>query len=108
MLYLLTKYFMRLALRGFFHKIEVMGREHIPAKGPFILVSNHPSALMDPIVIATALSRALHFIAAAEFFGGRFTSRLLSSQFNMIPVLRPGKKATKETDNEDDVSVVSE
>jgi 1-acyl-sn-glycerol-3-phosphate acyltransferase len=78
-----------MAVRFYFRKIDVIGNEYVPKKGAAILIVNHPSALLDPLVVAVLAGRQLHFVAAAEYFGSKLTTWLFKKQFNMIPVYRP-------------------
>jgi 1-acyl-sn-glycerol-3-phosphate acyltransferase len=59
----------------------------VPASGPLMVLANHPSTFMDPIVIATLLNRKVYFLAKGELFKSKFTKWLLP-KFNMIPVYR--------------------
>lgn len=99
MLYSLTKSIIHLALRGYFRKIVAIGEENIPKNGPIIFIANHPSALIDPLVVSILIRKKLHFIAGAEFFGKGFKSWLLREQYNMIPVYRPKEGNGKNVDN---------
>ena len=45
----------------------LIGRENIPQKDPFIVVSNHGS-LLDPPLLGHALGRNISFMAKAELF----------------------------------------
>src|ERR1043165_8963678 len=57
-----------LALRVFFRRIEVAGRERIPLKNPVIFVLNHPNALVDPVFILCLAPRRVSFLAKAPLF----------------------------------------
>ncbi|ABM71375.1 putative 1-acyl-sn-glycerol-3-phosphate acyltransferase [Prochlorococcus marinus str. MIT 9515] len=46
---------------------KLLGREHIPQKGSFILVSNHGS-LLDPPILGHAVGRNISFMAKSELF----------------------------------------
>ncbi len=46
---------------------NLIGRENIPQKGSFILVSNHGS-LLDPPLLGHAVGRNISFMAKAELF----------------------------------------
>tara|TARA_B100002051_G_C16648497_1_gene592608 strand:+ start:97 stop:717 length:621 start_codon:yes stop_codon:yes gene_type:complete len=46
---------------------HLIGRENIPKKGSFILVSNHGS-LLDPPLLGHAVGRNISFMAKAELF----------------------------------------
>lgn len=50
-----------------FFPCVVVGREHIPAKGGFILASNHESNI-DPVLLPVACPRQMRFMAKEELF----------------------------------------
>jgi 1-acyl-sn-glycerol-3-phosphate acyltransferase len=64
--YAASKLLVQAVLYGVF-RMEVTGREHEPAEGPFLAVSNHWSAF-DPPVLGAALRRKVHFMAKQELF----------------------------------------
>ncbi len=101
MIYTLTRSIVKMALKGFYYNIRVIGKKNLIEDVPTIFLSNHPSALMDPLVVSTHIGRKLHFIAAAEYFGKGFQSWLLQHEFNMIPVYRPSHYEGKKIDNSD-------
>lgn len=84
-----------LALRTFlhtYHRLEIVGREHLPQTGSFVMVSNHASHL-DALCLLAALPYArLHhaFPAAAQdyFFVGLPRAALAAILFNAIPFAR--------------------
>jgi 1-acyl-sn-glycerol-3-phosphate acyltransferase len=52
------------AVRLYYRRVEVVGRERIPATGPAIIVANHPNSLADAFLLASSLTpRKLNFIA---------------------------------------------
>ena len=69
MFYLFFKQLVGYSLSIFFKKIQFIDKENLPDKGPVIIVANHPSAVIDPIIIATKIKGELSYIAAAEWFG---------------------------------------
>lgn len=71
-----------------FFRIHVYGKENIPDKGAFVLVSNHQSYL-DPVFCGIPLRRPLYFLARDSLWRNRFFGRLITS-VNTIPV-RQGK-----------------
>lgn len=89
MLYNLLKQLIRLTLNAYFRHITIRGEENIPEGVPVIFVANHPSAFMDPMVVAVFIDRKLHFITAEEFMGKGLQAKIYETQFNMIPVYRP-------------------
>lgn len=89
MIYSLLKFLCRITIRAYFRRYQVDGQENIPRKGPSIFVANHPSAFMDPIIVATVVKPQMYFIAAGEYMGKGFKAWFLQKAFHMIPVYRP-------------------
>ena len=50
-----------------YHRLEMDGLEHVPTKGPFLVVGNHISVL-DPFYIAAVLPGRISFMAKEESF----------------------------------------
>lgn len=67
-----------------FFRLRTYGRDNIPRKGAFILVSNHQSYL-DPVFCAVPLKRPSSFLARDTLFTNWFFGPLISS-LNAIPV----------------------
>jgi len=63
---LVSKIFV-LPIYKFFFNGQLIGRDNIPQKDSFILVSNHGS-LLDPPLLGHALGRNISFMAKAELF----------------------------------------
>ena len=63
---LVSKLFV-LPIYKFVFKGHLIGRDNIPQKGNFIMVSNHGS-LLDPPLLGHALGRNISFMAKAELF----------------------------------------
>lgn len=52
------------SVRLYYRRIEVEGRERIPAAGPAILVANHPNSVIDAFLLCTQVTgRKISFIA---------------------------------------------
>ncbi|NOQ72931.1 MAG: hypothetical protein GQ574_13060 [Crocinitomix sp.] len=78
-----------------------MGRERIPKTGPYIFVANHPSAFMDPIVVATSIRPPVYFIAAGEYVGTGLKGWLFKKALHSIPVYRPSTRPEDAHKNKD-------
>ena len=96
MMYQFLKQLIKVSLFFFFKHIVVNGKEHIPDKGPLILVSNHPNTFMDPLLIAAITRQRIGFIANAGLFVNKIVARVFS-YFHVIPIYRkkdiqPGEK----------------
>ena len=60
---------LRLALWVFFRDIDVRGRDQVPAGVPLIFVANHPSVMMDPLIIGlNAPGKTPHFPGKGTLF----------------------------------------
>jgi len=98
-LYVLTRVVALLAY--VFFRLRVEGLEKLPARGPFILSSNHQSYL-DPIVMSGVLPwgvfRGIFSVGTSEIFGSAFMRTLarwlrvvvLDPDANLIPAMRAG------------------
>ena len=78
-----TLAFMRLMFR-----LEAIGVENIPARGPVLIVANH-SSVLDPPLIGSASDRQLTYLAKAELFKIPLFGALIHG-LNARPVRREG------------------
>lgn len=69
-------------------RFQTRGSENVPRKGAFILASNHRSNL-DPPILASAISRKLHFMAKVELFDNKIFVAVLK-RLNCIKLNRQG------------------
>ncbi|UCC43429.1 MAG: 1-acyl-sn-glycerol-3-phosphate acyltransferase [Candidatus Zixiibacteriota bacterium] len=67
-------------------RIRVTGRDNLPARGGFILASNHVS-YYDPLVAGSWLNREVYFLAKKELFKNWLFGRILR-RVNAIPLRR--------------------
>ncbi len=65
---------------------KVEGLEHLPADGAVIVAANHVSN-WDPIMVALAINRPVHFMGKAELFNHKILGKLLKT-FNAFQVKR--------------------
>ncbi len=63
--------FVRLLLR-----VDIKGRENVPEDGVFFVCANHISN-WDPVLVAIAVKRPIHFMAKAELFRNPLLGKLL-------------------------------
>ncbi|WP_181899419.1 lysophospholipid acyltransferase family protein [Flagellimonas nanhaiensis] len=85
--YFLIKYWIRAGLFCYYQKIEVVGSERIPEKGPVLILSNHQNALMDVLLLATRCKRKPWFITRSDIFKGSVLNSLFGF-LQMIPIYR--------------------
>ncbi|HEX8561113.1 MAG TPA: lysophospholipid acyltransferase family protein [Pyrinomonadaceae bacterium] len=56
------------ALRVFFRRVEVVGRERVPRDGACLFVLNHPNGLVDPVFLLCYAPRRVSFLAKSPLF----------------------------------------
>ncbi len=87
MLYRFIRPFATLALQVYFRKIYIANRNLFPKDKPVILAVNHPTAFLEPCILACFLPRPLHFLTRGDIFKNKFIARILYS-LNLIPIYR--------------------
>ncbi len=85
--YRLIRPFARLTLRTFYKKIYMTGLENYPKDKPVILALNHPTAFIEPCILATTLPQELHFLVRGDFFRQPLHNHLLRGM-GCLPVFR--------------------
>ena len=67
-------------LVGLLHPLQIRSREHLPAKGPFIVIANHVSMWDVLFISRMLLPLRTEYMAKEELYGhGRFISFVLDS-----------------------------
>ncbi len=87
LLYFFLRSLVVISYRIFYSKTTVLHPERLRFKGPGIVVSNHPSTLMDPLNVGIQTPRRLSFLANAGLFGNPAFAAFL--KVYCIPVERP-------------------
>ena len=82
-----ARWLVRKALHVYYPRIEVEGRERIPAGGAILFVANHPNSLMDPAVIGFTAQRPVHFFAKAPLFDVPVFGAIMKA-LGMVPAYR--------------------
>ena len=83
----------------FFRKKYLINKEGYDIKGPFIMVSNHPSTLTDVMNAAKQYDGYIHFLANAGMFKNPLFGGFLKNTF-AIPIERPVDVGGGKIDNE--------
>lgn len=79
----------RLLIHLFFARVEVLHAERFPGEGAVLVVSNHHSGLIDPMLLIAALPRPPRFLAKAALWRPRYLLlRPLLNAARAIPVHR--------------------
>ena len=87
MLYYLVRPIARIGLKVFFRKIYFTNTEVIPKDKPVIFAANHPTAFLEPCLLACFQNRPLHFLVRGDFFQHSLARKVLMS-LKMIPIYR--------------------
>ncbi|MEQ8703314.1 MAG: 1-acyl-sn-glycerol-3-phosphate acyltransferase [Phaeodactylibacter sp.] len=87
MLYSFVRPIARLGLKAFYRKIYVSNAERMPRDKPVFLASNHPTAFIEPCLMACFLDRPLFFLVRGNLFQKKIFDQLLRS-LNMLPIYR--------------------
>jgi len=83
----LMKLYITIGLSFYYKKIIVKGLENVPKNKAVLFISNHPNALIDPLITATTCKRNTHYLTQAGAFNNAFVKKILFSA-RMIPVYR--------------------
>lgn len=87
MLYYFIRPFARLTFQMLYRNIRFKGMENIPKDVPVIFAVNHPSAFLEPCLMATWLPKSLSFIVRGDLFKTKFKRMLLAS-IHLVPMFR--------------------
>jgi len=86
-IYFILKHGVRIGLKVFFRKIFFSNQDLIPKKGPTIFALNHPTAFIDPMVLASIAQPSMHFMLRGDMFKSSFAKWFLN-QIHAIPIFR--------------------
>lgn len=85
--YRLLVRFFRLVNQLYFTEVHTVGRQHVPDEGPLIIAANHPSSILDSILLGTQIPRRIHYLAGSKLFRWPILARLFR-HLGAIPVYR--------------------
>lgn len=75
------------AVRIFFRRIHLQNFQNVPTDKPLLIVSNHPSAFMDPLVVGVLLKNPVNFLARADVFTSKFI-KWITKKAHVSPIYR--------------------
>jgi 1-acyl-sn-glycerol-3-phosphate acyltransferase len=81
------KFWVKLALRIFCPKVNIVNQRYLNSQGPLLIVANHPNSFLDAVIIGAFYQRKIHFLARGDVFQNPIFGYLLRS-IGMIPVFR--------------------
>lgn len=102
MIYHFLVFLLRVAVRVFYRRVEVVGLGDVPPEGggPVIFAGNHPNSLLDPALITVSCGRVVHFAAKDTLFRGRLVRALLT-RMGAVPIRRRDDHAGGAVSNDD-------
>ncbi len=99
LIYETFKILVRLTLPIYFRKISIHNKELLPDEGPYLLLSNHPNTLLDPLLVASNVRQQVFFLANYSLFKHPVSNFFLSNLY-CIPIQRPQDIGGKKLDND--------
>ncbi|HEX7928408.1 MAG TPA: 1-acyl-sn-glycerol-3-phosphate acyltransferase [bacterium] len=93
------RWFCYLVVRAFYRRAEVRGMEYFPVTGSALVCANHPSALVDAIVVQAACPRIVHPLARSGLFKNPLMWPILK-MIQAVPIFRR-QDASDTTRNQD-------
>lgn len=87
MIYRIIRPIVRLAFKANYRKIFVSGIENIPKDKPIILAVNHPTAFIEPCLLACFQPKTLNFLVRGDIWNNTFYNKLMRG-VHLIPIYR--------------------
>ncbi len=87
MLYFMIRPFARLGLLALCRNIFISNTKVLKNDRPVILASNHPTAFLEPCILACFLPYPIHYVVRADFFRNAFITQVMYS-LHLIPIHR--------------------
>ncbi len=84
---LIPEFLLRLmawGLSNIIYRLKVIGRENLPAEGPFVIACNHDT-FMDSFIVASGCPRPVRFVMYYKFYDMPFVSRIFRDS-KVIPI----------------------
>lgn len=97
-LYHVTIWLLRVFSYLYFVEVRSLNPERIPESGPVILAANHPTSVLDAMLLAMQTRRQIHFLAKSGLFRNRMIASLLYG-LGAIPVYRAHEVEAHDTKN---------
>jgi glycerol-3-phosphate O-acyltransferase/dihydroxyacetone phosphate acyltransferase len=87
MLYAFVRPLAKIGISIFFRRIYLTHTENIPKNKPVILACNHPTAFLEPCILACFLDRPLYYLVRGDYFDKPIYNFFLRA-LHMLPVYR--------------------
>jgi 1-acyl-sn-glycerol-3-phosphate acyltransferase len=97
-LYEFLKLLVKIGIGVFYRRTTIINAEKLRFGHGAIVISNHPSTMLDPLNIAANMKRQVSFLANASMFSTPFTNWLFTKLY-CVPIQRAKDKAGKHINN---------
>ena len=94
------RWFCFYVVRAFYRRAEARGAEYAGETGPLLVCANHPSALVDSLVIQAAFPRIIHPLARSGLFKNPLLWPVLKT-IQAVPIFRRQDAGSDPTKNQD-------
>ena len=81
------RFILKIGLFFYFKQFKVIGKSNIPTDKPLLVLGNHQSALIDPLLLAVTFKQFAYYLTRAGVFQRKLVKAILNS-VNMLPVYR--------------------
>ena len=81
------RFVLKIGLFFYFKQFKVVGKSTIPTDKPLLILGNHQSALIDPLLLAVSFKQFAYYLTRAGVFQKKLVKAILNS-VNMLPVYR--------------------
>ncbi len=85
--YKLLYYVTRWLIKRYFIHIDLHGAEGVPTNCPLLVISNHPNAFLDPLIIAGSMKQPAYFLARGDAMASPLAEKFLRF-LHVIPIYR--------------------
>ncbi len=99
-IYQFSKALVCVSFKFFYRKTVILNKERLNLQRPYILVSNHPSTMMDPLNVAKEAKGIVFFLANAGLFESKFGNWFFSNLY-CIPIKRKIDTGKRKISNAD-------
>ena len=100
MLYAAVRPFAKLSFEIYFKKLNIENIERIPLDKPVFLAVNHPTAFIEPCVLACFVEKPINFLIRGDIWKNAFYN-LLMKGVHLIPIYRKRDGKDKVLNNQD-------
>lgn len=102
---LFRAFVVRPAFYLFYRKVDVIGADAVPDKGPVIFTPNHQNALMDALAILCTKDRQPVFMTRADVFQKPYIIKILHF-LRMLPIFRKRDGGSSSDNNQESFDLI--